>query len=165
MEPPRWLTAPEARAWRGYRRMRALLDLRITRDFAEDGLSDADYDVLSNLGETPGNRLRTREMAARMLWSTSRLSHHVSRMEKRGLVRRLEAEEDARGSEIALTDHGREVLEAAAPAHVASVREHFIDLLTEEELRVLGDIAEKVVERLARDTPTRSPERRVRGRG
>jgi DNA-binding MarR family transcriptional regulator len=120
--------------------------------------------VLSNLGETPDGRLRTREMAARMLWSTSRLSHHVSRMEKRGLVRRLEAEEDARGSEIALTDHGREVLEAAAPAHVASVRGHFIDLLSPEELRVLGDIAEKVVERLARDTPTRSPERRARGR-
>lgn len=161
---PRWLTAAEARAWRGYRRMRALLDLRITRDFAEDGLSDADYDVLSNLGETPQGRLRTREMAERMLWSTSRLSHHVSRMEKRGLVRRLEAEDDARGSEIALTGHGREVLEAAAPAHVASVREHFIDLLTPEEVRVLGDIAEKVVERLARDTPTRSPERRPRER-
>ena len=70
MAEPRWLTPAEMRAWRGYRRMRTLLDLQITRDLAADsGLSDADYDVLSSVSEAPGRRMRIGELAAGMLWS------------------------------------------------------------------------------------------------
>jgi hypothetical protein len=48
VDTPNWLSAREAHAWRGYRRMRALLDLQLARDLARDsGLSEADYDVLS----------------------------------------------------------------------------------------------------------------------
>lgn len=145
----RWLTPAEDRAWRGYRLMRTLLDLRLTRDLAADsGLSEADYDVLSTLTEAPGDRCRPGELAARLLWSTSRLAHQVGRMEKRGLVAREAVDTDGRGATVVLTGAGRAVLEAAAPLHVESVRRNLVDLLTPAELETLAAITARVVDHL-----------------
>jgi DNA-binding MarR family transcriptional regulator len=142
----RWLDDAQMRAWLGYRRMRLLLDLQVSRDLAENsGLSDADYDVLSNLSETDGHRLRLSELSAHMRWSKSRLSHHLTRMQQRGLVTREECPSDGRGAIILLTDDGWQAIRTAAPQHVESVRRHFIDRLTDEQIRVLGDIAEVVI--------------------
>lgn len=148
MNEPRWLSPEEMRAWLGYRRLRNLLDARIARDLAEAGLSEQDYDVMSHLSDRDGHRAGVGELAARLRWSHSRLSHHLTRMEKRGLVAREEDPEDARGSIAALTPQGWTALQEAAPGHVASVREHLIDVLTPEQVRVLGDVAEAVLERL-----------------
>jgi DNA-binding MarR family transcriptional regulator len=145
----RWLDPDEARAWRGYRSLRALLDLQLARDLMRDsGLSEADYDVLSTLGETAGRRMRLTELAAHMLWSKSRLSHHIARMEQRGLVLREASEEDGRGSVVALTPDGLRTIQEAAPKHVASVRRHFVDLLEPAELAALAALAERVASRL-----------------
>ncbi len=143
-----WLDERETRAWRGYRRMRALLDLQIVRDLAEAALSDADYDVLSTLSETETHRMRLHELASAILWSNSRLSHHISRMADRGLVRREEDAASPRACVISLTADGLRTIRAAAPGHVASVRRHFIDLLTVGQLDTLGDLAETVVAHL-----------------
>ncbi len=146
----RWLTEAEDRSWRGYRRMRLLLDAQIARDLARDsGLSEPDYDVLSTVSETEGRRWRLNELAAHMLWSKSRLSHHITRMEQRGLVRREECEDDARGAVIVLTDEGLRAIQAAAPDHVASVREHLIDLLSDRQIAALAGIADTVLRHLA----------------
>lgn len=149
MPKTRWLSTDEERAWRRYRRMRTLLDLAISRDLRQDsGLSEADYDVLSTLSESPNDSWRARDLAARLLWSTSRLAHQVGRMEQRNLVTRSGTDTDARGAVVALTRHGRGVLDAAALPHVASVRRNLIDLLTPTELKVLDRIAGKVVDHL-----------------
>lgn len=148
---PRWLNEREQHAWRGYRRMRALLDLQLARDLSrESGLSEADYDVLSTVSEAPGRRLRLSELAEWMLWSKSRLSHHITRMERRGLVAREECEADGRGSTIVLTDMGLETIMAAAPGHVASVRRHLMDLLSEEELAALAAFSHRIVAHLTK---------------
>ncbi|MFI6328880.1 MarR family winged helix-turn-helix transcriptional regulator [Micromonospora chersina] len=150
MDAPRWLDAREARAWRGYRRMRRLLDLELARELMQDaGLSEPDYDVLSDLSETPDQRLRLSELADRMLWSRSRLSHHLARMQQRGLVTREEHPSDGRGSIVVLTPAGRAAIEAAAPGHVAAVRRHLIDLLTPDEIDALGALTQRVVDRLS----------------
>jgi DNA-binding MarR family transcriptional regulator len=134
--------------------MRTLLDLAIARDMrADSGLSEADYDVLSTLSEADDDQWRANELAARLLWSTSRLSHQVGRMEGRGLVRRTGVDGDARGAVVALTDAGRRTLDAAAPAHVESVRRHLIDLLTPTDVRALDRIASRVVARLELGPP------------
>jgi len=154
----RWLTAPQERAWRRYRRMRTLLDLQIGRDLQRDsGLSDADYDVLSTLSEKPEGSWRARDLASRLLWSTSRLAHHVGRMEHRGLVAREPCADDARGALISLTEQGRDTLVRAAPLHVASVRRHLIGLLTADEVAALDTIAEKVITHLAGESPADPP--------
>jgi DNA-binding MarR family transcriptional regulator len=159
MGAPRWLDPAEDRAWRGYRRMRALLDLQINRDLARDaGLSEPDYDVLSNLSETEGYRWRLSDLAARMLWSKSRLSHHLTRMQQRGLVTREDCPEDGRGAVVVLTQGGLRAIQAAAPDHVASVRRHLIDLLSPDQIAALGDITETVLSHLA--TLDQQPARR-----
>jgi DNA-binding MarR family transcriptional regulator len=144
------LTDDEQLAWTGYRHMRRMLDAQLNRELErESGLSEPDYDVLSNLSEEPGGRLRARELATRLQWSSSRLTHHIGRMERRRLVRREECADDARGAVVALTDAGRRTIERAAPPHVTAVRNHFIDLLTAEQLAALTTISRTVLEHLA----------------
>jgi DNA-binding MarR family transcriptional regulator len=144
-----WLDDEQQRVWRSYRRMAALVATQVNRDLARDcGLSEPDYDVLSHLSESAEHRARLTELAGRMLWSNSRLSHHLTRMQQRGLVRRCECPDDGRGANIVLTDEGLRAIEAAAPQHVASVRTHFVDLLSDEQLRALGGIADTVLTHL-----------------
>jgi DNA-binding MarR family transcriptional regulator len=144
-----WLDETEARAWRGYLRMRTMLDAELARDLNRDsGLSTADYEVLVHLSEVAGHRLRMNELGARMLWSKSRLSHQVGRMEQRGLVVRENCLSDARGSFVGLTEAGLGAIVAAAPGHVETVRQHLFDLLTREQIETLGDITDVVVDHL-----------------
>jgi len=154
-DEPRWLDDAEDRAWRGYLRMRTLLHARILRDLArEAGLSGPDYDVLSHVSESPGHRARLGELAERMAWSRSRLSHHLTRMERRGLVTREDCASDGRGAFVVLTEAGFRVIQAAAPGHVASVRRNFIDLLSSEQLDALTGISDTVVGHLTADQPS-----------
>ena len=147
------LNESEARAWRGYQRMRTLLTAQLARDLSHDSdLSEPDYTVLSNLSEAEGHRWRLNELSARMLWSKSRLSHHIARMEERGLVTREECATDGRGAFVVLTRQGMRAIERAAPSHVASVRRNLIDLLTPAEIDALAAISHKVVAHLSRQT-------------
>lgn len=146
-----WLDEEEARAWRGYLRMNTVLLAELNRDLQRDsGLSGADYDVLVILSEDPSQRLRLRDLGAQLLWEKSRLSHHITRMESRGLVRRAECSSDARGAFVVMTDQGRRAIEAAAPLHVANVRRHFFDQLSPAQVRSLAEAAESVLEGLRR---------------
>jgi DNA-binding MarR family transcriptional regulator len=142
----RWLTDEEQRAWRAYRRMVLLVDAEVARELARDsGLSMPDYQVLSELSEAEDQRCRLSELAANMQWSASRLSHHVSRMEQRGLVRRTDCASDARGAFAVVTAQGLDAIRRAAPDHVASVRRHLVDLLTPEQIAALTEIGETVI--------------------
>lgn len=150
MEEPRWLDAREDRAWRGYTRMQALLSARLHRNLLrETGLSLSDYEVLVHLSEAPQGQLRAFQLGNALQWEKSRLSHHLTRMEGRGLVRRQECSTDGRGAFVVLTPTGRAAIEAAAPVHVADVRDAFIDVLTPDQLDVLVDISDAVLRRLS----------------
>ncbi|QES52347.1 MarR family transcriptional regulator [Streptomyces venezuelae] len=134
-----------------------LVNAEIARDMGrQSGLSEADYDVLSRLSESPGRRRRISGLAERMLWSRSRLSHQLTRMEQRGLVRREDVAEDGRGAEVVLTEAGWSTIAAAAPHHVDSVRRHLIDVLTPDQLQALADIGESLSENLSDNPPWRS---------
>ncbi|CAM2894273.1 MarR family transcriptional regulator [Saccharomonospora xinjiangensis] len=143
----RWLNEDEEHAWRAFRRMLTLLPARLARDLAEDsGLSPADYEVLSTLSEAANRRWALKDLAAKMAWSRSRLSHHTARMEQRGLVEREPDPSDARGCVLHLTDEGFAVLERAAPAHLESVRARFIDHLTPAELTTLRHLSTRIAD-------------------
>jgi DNA-binding MarR family transcriptional regulator len=144
-----WLTPAEQRAWRAWLAMTERLRSQVARDLAVDsGLSDADYMVLVHLSEAEGRRVRMNELAARLNWSRSRLSHQLARMQARGLVQREECPSDARGAFAVLGDCGLAEIERAAPKHVTSVRRHFIDILDAEQLEQLTAIADRVAEHL-----------------
>ncbi len=114
----------------------------------ESGLSGADFEVLVNLSEAPGGRLRAYELGRVTQWEKSRMSHHLSRMEKRGLVRREAS--DARYPDVVLTDAGRDAIAAAAPANAARVRELFVDVVGPERLAVIGAASDDVVAAIQR---------------
>lgn len=141
MSETEWLNSVEDQAWRGLRRVNLLALAEVSGDLQqESGLSDADYEVLTNLSESPGDQCRSRDLATRIRWSTSRLSHHLGRMERRGLISRSPAPDDARGSNVTLTVTGRATIEAAAPQHLRSVRRHIFDHLTEEQVAQFASI-------------------------
>ena len=98
------------------------------------GLSMAEYTVLSNLAEAEERRFRVTELAEKMQWEQSRLSHQLRRMEERGLVSRKQAETDARGAMVTLTRVGLKTIVAAAPVHFEGVRKHAIDRLDRAQL-------------------------------
>ncbi|MFC5382529.1 MarR family winged helix-turn-helix transcriptional regulator [Aquipuribacter nitratireducens] len=138
MTQERWLDADQQRAWRAWLEGSALLEDALNRDLAAHGLSLSEYDILVQLSETEGRSLRMSELAGLVLHSRSRLTHTVSRMESRGLVRREPCEEDRRGVRCTLTDEGMAALVATAPHHVASVRERLVDRLDRDDFLALG---------------------------
>ncbi|GAA1908759.1 MarR family transcriptional regulator [Streptomyces sodiiphilus] len=140
----RWLTPDEDRAWRAFRRVMVAVRTGTARDLAAIGLSEADYEVLSTLSERPDHTSTLGEQAKKMGWSRSRLSRHATRMEVRGLLRRAPDPADGRGCLLVLTDEGLDALKGAAPAHVESVRQHFIDHLAPEDLAALEQIARRL---------------------
>jgi len=149
VETTRWLTEEEGRAWRAWMAMTERLRAQVARDLLVDsGLSDADFVVLVHLSEAPDHRIRMNDLAARLDWSKSRLSHQLARMQARGLVQRAECPSDARGALAVLAPAGLAEIERAAPMHVESVRRHFIEVLDAEQLMQLATIAERVVEHL-----------------
>jgi DNA-binding MarR family transcriptional regulator len=149
MTEARWLDEQEQRAWRSLTAMQEGLSEFIDRQLrSRCGLSIADYQVLAHLSETPEGRLRPFELGRLLRWEKSRLSQHLSRMERRGLVTREPCLTDQRGAVIAVTPQGGELIKAAAPQHVADVRSAVIDHLTAAELQALTAISDKVRERL-----------------
>ena len=134
-----WLTPDEQEAWRAYLATSKLLFRQLERDLNPFGLSGNDYEILVVLSEAPEHRLRMTDLADATAQSRSRLSHQVTRMEAAGLVRRDTCPGDKRGLFTVLTEAGMATIERVAPYHVESVRRHFIDRLTPEQLGTLRE--------------------------
>ncbi|MFC3492925.1 MarR family winged helix-turn-helix transcriptional regulator [Glycomyces rhizosphaerae] len=148
-----WLSAEEQRSWRAFIRLHQKVSSRLTADLqAHSKLSGADFEVLVALTDVPEGRVRFQELAREIDWEQSRLSHQIRRMAGRDLVAREECAEDGRGAFVVITDHGREVIEAAAAKHVVTVRRLFIDALSPEELAELGRLSELINERIDGET-------------
>jgi DNA-binding MarR family transcriptional regulator len=139
-QEPRWLDLEQQRHWRdfldGTVRLTDALGHQLERD---SGLSLSEYEVLVRLSEVPGRTLRMSQLADELAQSRSRTTHTIRRMESRGFVERRACEDDGRGVNCTMTDAGFARLDAAAPGHVAAVREHLVDVLTDDQLRALGD--------------------------
>jgi DNA-binding MarR family transcriptional regulator len=145
-----WLSAQEERLWRGWLTLNAELSATLQRELQDDsGLSMPDFDVLVHLTDSPEGRVRVTELARLLYWERSRVSHHVTRMERRGLVERTECAEDGRGAFIAVTPAGRAAIEQAAPGHVRAVRRLMFDALSKEEVDRLATAIDKMLTRLA----------------
>ncbi|MEU6250522.1 MarR family transcriptional regulator [Glycomyces sp. NPDC047010] len=149
-----WLSAEEQHSWRAFVRMHLKLSARLAADLqAQSGLSPADFEVLVALTDVPEGRVRFQDLAKGIDWEQSRLSHQIRRMAKRDLVAREECEEDGRGAYVAISGHGRAVIGAAAPKHVATVRRLVLDGLTPEEFAELGRLSAKLADRIDRAEP------------
>jgi len=144
-----WLDDDEQRAWRGWLALSTRLPGALARDLqANSDLSLPDFDVLVQLSESETGRVRFSVLATALVWQRSRLSHHVARMAGRGLVRRVECDDDGRGAFVEITGAGRAGIEAAAPGHVATVRRLVFDALDDEQVRLLEELTGTLLARL-----------------
>jgi DNA-binding MarR family transcriptional regulator len=150
MAEARWLDTEEQRTWQAWLGAVRLLDEALDRQLQRDaGMPHAYYGILTTLSAAPDRTMRMSDLASGSNASQSRLSHAVSRLEEAGWVRRERCERDKRVVYAVLTDDGMDVLRAAAPGHVAAVREHLFDQLTAEQVGQLGEICQAMLTRLA----------------
>ncbi|RKL64742.1 MarR family transcriptional regulator [Salipaludibacillus neizhouensis] len=120
---------------------------RVVKDMSEQtGLSEGDFGILDRLDLYGKGKLRQQEIADSMDWTKSRLSHHLTRMEKRGLVLR-EPLLTERGVEVIITSAGKSALDDARPVVSMAIREHFLDFLTEQDIESITNLAKKTKEK------------------
>jgi DNA-binding MarR family transcriptional regulator len=130
--------------------MGSLLPAALNRQLQQDcGLTLPEYDVLVQLSETPGHRLRPYQICEGLNWEQSRLSHQLTRMERRGLVSRHECAADGRGAFIELTAAGAAAIDAAAPRHVATVRKLVFDQLSDAQRAALDEACTAILTALS----------------
>lgn len=145
----RWLDEDELQAWLKLAgvmlKLSPALDSQLQRD---SDLTHFDYLCLAMLSETEARTLPMSELAARTNASLSRLSHVVSKLEKRGWVARCPSPASRRVTLVRLTEEGWDVLVAAAPGHVETVRALVFDDLTPDDVAALHRIAGHIVERI-----------------
>ena len=137
----RRMTSRELAIWRSLLDTTAELRGILGIQLQESGLSPADYQVLLALKEADGRRLRSSELAANIDWERSRLSHHLGRMERRGLIGRDDCATDSRGAEVSLTEVGAQLFRRASAPHLRAIKQHFADALTPEQFEALAGIA------------------------
>ncbi len=131
-------------AWKALLRSHATLMRQLERDLEkETGLALADFDVLAQVA-LAGGELRMTELADRALISRSGMTRRVARLVDVGLVRRANADADARGVVVALTDAGEARLTEATPVHARGIFDLFVARLDDQELAVLESALEKV---------------------
>lgn len=152
MDEPRWLDPDELQTWQALHLVLMALPEALGSQLQRDArLSFLEYYVLAGLSDQPDHTMRLSRLAVLANAELSRLSHLVRRLETRGLVRREPDPADGRFTNAILTPEGHAELVAAAPGHVARVRELVFDVLDGEEQQVLRRAMTKVVERLLPD--------------
>jgi DNA-binding MarR family transcriptional regulator len=145
-----WLSEDEQRVWRTYLRMSSLLPAALNRELQQDsGLTLPEYEVLVQLSEAPQRKLRPFQICEALAWEQSRLSHQLTRMERRGLVSRRECAADGRGAFVELTAAGADAIAAAAPRHVAAVRRLVFERLGEAERTAFAETCAAIIAALA----------------
>ncbi len=154
MDEPRWLDDDEQHAWRQLAAVVLKLPGELERQLQRDaGMSHFEYWVVALLSEAPGRQLRLGHLAAQANASISRVSHVVTRLEKRGWVTRAACPDDARATMAVLTDDGWQHVVAAAPGHARAVRSFVFDGLDDQDVADLARVCEAIADRLAHAPP------------
>ena len=137
----------ELAVWRGFLRAHAGITRALERELvAEQHLSLASYDVLVQLAEAPGRKLRMTDLAEAVLLSRSGVTRLVDRLERDGLVARERTSTDGRGVVAVLTEQGLNRLRVAAVTHLDGVVRHFVTRLNRTQLAQLGSITASLIE-------------------
>jgi DNA-binding MarR family transcriptional regulator len=145
-DTPNWLTDDEQAAWRSFVLARHLLEDSLDRQLLRDaGMPHAYFMILTVLVEADDRTVRMGDLAARLSFSRSRLTHAVASLERSGWVERRPDPADGRGQLASVTAAGVRAQHEAAVGHVAEVRRVLIDRLTPAQVRQLGAISDAVI--------------------
>jgi DNA-binding MarR family transcriptional regulator len=145
------LAGEEAALWTAWKQASEGVRARVAADIlAATGLSDPDFGVLTRVVEIGHGTLRQSELAQSLGWHRSRLSHHLTRMEQRGLITRRALTEG--GVEICVTDTGRAGVAEARPIHAAAVRDHLLRPLEPSQRKALSVVLARLNQHTAGPT-------------
>jgi DNA-binding MarR family transcriptional regulator len=116
------------------------LEQRLEPVYREHGLEPGWHDVLATLRRTgPPFRVRVTDFSGALMLSSSGTTKRLDRLEQAGLIAREPDPNDRRGTLIALTDAGRELIDSVTEAHLANER-RLLAALTDDEQRRLADL-------------------------
>ncbi len=150
----RWLEEDQQRSWRALVMGTTLLMDRLDADLrASFKISLTEYEILVRLSEQPDHQMRMAQLADAMCHSRSRVTHTVQRMQRAGLLERIDSPEDGRGVLARMTDRGGAILERAAHVHVTGVRANLVDLASAEDFAALGRVMNAVADHLVSRHP------------
>ena len=110
------------------------LNARFIAQYAEHGLTQAEFEALLRLGRTPGGALRMSDLAAQTQLTTSGITRVVDRLERDQLVERRACPTDRRGLFAHITRAGRARLDAVLPGHLELIDTWLTGPLTPEQL-------------------------------
>jgi len=130
-------------AWESLFRAQHEVMAEISRDFDDDQLSGAEYDVLLTVTRCDEHTARLRDVTANMLISQPSVSRLVDRMVARGLVSKQPDPQDGRGAILRATEKGAATFRRVATVHGRTIAER-MSVLTDDELAQL----EKLTARL-----------------
>ncbi|MFP3464631.1 MarR family winged helix-turn-helix transcriptional regulator [Leifsonia sp. SIMBA_070] len=134
------LTDRELAVWRSLQDTTTELRRRLSAELQQVELSPGDYAVLLALTEASDRTLRSSELADAIDWERSRVSHHLGRMERRGLIQRTDCPSDNRGAFVVLTEDGFQAIRRASGPHLRAVKRLFADVLDADQLEALADV-------------------------
>jgi DNA-binding MarR family transcriptional regulator len=145
----RWLTEHELASYLPLAgvmlRLGPALDSQLQRD---SEMTHFDYLCLAMLSEEEGWTSAMSALAARTNASLSRLSHVITKLEKRGWVCRSRSDVSRRVTLVRMTEVGYAQLVAAAPGHVETVRSLIYDGLNDDDVthlhRLMGHILTRI---------------------
>ena len=149
MAEPRGLDAEQARVWRSFLTATTLFFDQIDDAAKKFDLTASEYAILVLLSETDDQQMRMARLADALCHSRSRVTHTVKRMEGKGLVGRVESDDDGRGVVARITDTGLARLAEAAPDDVEAVRRHLFDLASPEDLAGFARVLDAMADELA----------------
>jgi DNA-binding MarR family transcriptional regulator len=143
----RELTEAQLEAWTRFLRAHSTITRELEPELTGGhGLTLSDFDVLVQLAQAPGRRLRPVELARAVLLTRSGVTRLVHGLERAGLVERVPSPDDGRGHLVQLTAAGRDVLRSASRTHLAGVRERFAERFDEDELRTLSALLGRLLD-------------------
>src|SRR4051812_42062041 len=143
LEPEEW------EFWDTWMRAQRLLTRELEHGLQRDcDISKAEFSVLVTLWRAGGSELRVGELSESLDWDKSRVAHQLTRMEKRGFVKRTQYGADGRRAGIGLTAQGRRVAQSAILVHGNNIRRHVLDSLTPEQASVIRAWSEQALDRL-----------------
>lgn len=138
LEPEEW------EFWDTWMRAQRLLTRELERGLQHDcDISKAEFSVLVTLWQASGREMRVGELSESLDWDKSRVSHQLTRMEKRGFVQRTQYGTDGRRAGIGLTAEGRRAAQKAILVHGGNIRRHFLDALSPEQASVVRAWSER----------------------
>ena len=149
MDDDRWLTPAELGAWKKLVAVVEILPGILDSQLQHDSeLTHFEYFTMAMLSEEPGRTVRMTSLASATNSTLPRLSHVVSRLEKRGFIARTPCEEDRRATNATLTDDGWAKVVGTAPGHVDTVRENVIAPLTADDVAALDRAMGAILRRI-----------------